>query len=165
MNYVITGPESTGKTTLSQLLAKHFGLTFTTEYAREFLERLGRNYVYSDLLTIAKEQFRRQEEAKKTGNENCFDTDLLTIKIWSEVKFGQCDPWIHNHLLANKDFLYVLCYPDFPWQPDPLRENPENQLELFELYKAQIEKLNLTYIVVKGSLRERLEAVTSLYTQ
>ena len=31
------------------------------------------------------------------------DTDLITIKIWSEYKFGNCDTWILDKIEEQKN--------------------------------------------------------------
>ena len=36
---VLFGPESTGKTTLSKQLARHYNTVWTPEYAREYLQK------------------------------------------------------------------------------------------------------------------------------
>ena len=51
---VVTGPESTGKSTLCEQLAKKYNTTWVPEYAREYLLKLGRPYTYDDLLIIAR---------------------------------------------------------------------------------------------------------------
>lgn len=52
----IIGPESTGKSTLSEQLARHYHTEWCPEYAREYLLKHGKKYSYDDLLVIAKEQ-------------------------------------------------------------------------------------------------------------
>ena len=54
---ILTGPESSGKTTLCKALSQHFHLPFSKEYAREYLDGLNRDYNQDDLLKIAKGQF------------------------------------------------------------------------------------------------------------
>ena len=54
---VFTGPECSGKTTLSKEIAKHFNLVWVQEYARQYLENLERSYNYYDLKKIAQGQF------------------------------------------------------------------------------------------------------------
>jgi len=56
--YVITivGPESSGKTTLARELADRYGCPWVPEYAREYLDGLGRDYQEEDLVLIAKGQ-------------------------------------------------------------------------------------------------------------
>ncbi len=161
MNYVFTGPESSGKTTLAKLLTEKRGGVYIPEFAREYLADLGREYTQNDLLEIAKGQYKLQQEAKKQSDKViCFDTDLLTIKIWSEVKYGNCDEWILDRLYSNQDAFYILCKPDFPWEYDELRENPNDRNELFELYKNELEALNFPYVISTGTLEERIEALT-----
>src|SRR5215467_10584886 len=59
---VAIGPESTGKSTLCEQLAKHYNTLWCPEYAREYLTIHGMNYTYDDLLTIAKGQIELEEE-------------------------------------------------------------------------------------------------------
>jgi nicotinamide riboside kinase len=50
------GPESSGKTTLARQLSSNFGCSWVPEYAREYLEGLGRGYDEDDLKLIADRQ-------------------------------------------------------------------------------------------------------------
>jgi nicotinamide riboside kinase len=52
----IVGPESSGKTTLARQLAMQFGCPWVPEYAREYLEGIGRPYQESDLAIMAERQ-------------------------------------------------------------------------------------------------------------
>ena len=54
----------------------------------------------------------------------------------------------------------MLCTPDMPWEPDPLRENPNSRAELFELYKTNLNKYNKNFIVVNGPHEKRLKKTT-----
>lgn len=53
----IVGAESSGKTTLAQLLSSYFNCTWIPEYARDYLEGLGKDYTEEDLDIIAKRQW------------------------------------------------------------------------------------------------------------
>jgi nicotinamide riboside kinase len=53
--------------------------------------------------------------------------------------------------------LYLLCYPDLKWQPDPLRENPENREYLFGQFVKELDLHNFNYRIVKGRGDERLK--------
>jgi nicotinamide riboside kinase len=143
---IVTGPESSGKTTLCKSLSKHFNLPFSKEYAREYLDALNRDYNQEDLLKIAKGQLKSEQ------NTQLLDTDLITIKIWSKYKYGSCDKWILEQIEKQKseNRFYLLCKPDIPWKADPLRENPNDREELFEIYKKELESLAQNYFIVEG---------------
>ena len=153
LKVIVIGPESSGKTTLCKALSKHFNLPFSKEYAREYLEKLNRNYNQDDLLKIAKGQLKSEQ------NTQLLDTDLITIKIWSEYKYGSCDNWILDQIEKQKTEkrIYLLCKPDIPWEADPLRENPNDREELFEIYKKEIESLEHDYFIVDAE--NRLEKI------
>jgi len=146
---IVTGPESSGKTTLCKNLSEHFKIPFAKEYARIFLDELDRNYTQSDLLKIAGGQLQSEL------NYQLLDTDLITIKIWSNYKYGSWDKWIIEQIERQKSEkrFYLLCTPDIPWQADKQRESPKDREKLFEIYKTELEKLGHDYFVVEGKGR------------
>ena len=82
---------------------------------------------------------------------------MFVIKIWSEFKYGHCDPWILQQLSMNQASYYLLTYYDVPYEEDPLRESPENRPELFDLYERALKEYGVAYEVVQGSFQKRLE--------
>ena len=154
---VFTGPESTGKTTLANQSGKHFNAPVVEEFARKHIENLGRPYRFDDLFTIAKGQLEleRKMQSMQPPILIC-DTDLLVLKVWSEWKYGKVHPYIVNSLRSNLPNLYLLCKPDSPWQADPIRENPFQREELYEKYKIEIERLNVTLAEISGTGNARL---------
>lgn len=160
----IIGPESTGKSELSEALALHYKTVWVKEYAREYLDTLGRDYVYNDLLKIAKGQMLIEDETAQhaqTRNpkpEIIFcDTNLIVIKIWSEFKYGKCDDWIVNEIKSRKYFLYLLTDIDLPWQPDPLREHPHKRKELLGIYVNELKNQQVDFEIVSGVGEARLK--------
>lgn len=158
----ITGPESSGKTWLSKRLADYYKAHFVEEYSREYLAVHGADYVMEDVVNIAKGQLESENRvAEKCENVLFCDTDMLVTKIWCEVVYGSCPEWIENKFNDHVYDLYLLCYPDIPWEDDPLRENPNDRDVLFELYQSALIKKGLPFKVVKGLGDERLKnAVT-----
>src|ERR687889_372916 len=93
---VILGPESTGKSTLCQQLAKHYDTTWVPEYAREHLLKHGMSYTYDDLLSIARRQLAQEDEMAAAAPRGLIfvDTDMYVMKVWCEFVFGKCHQWI-----------------------------------------------------------------------
>jgi len=149
LKIITTGPESSGKTTLCKALSKHFNITFAKEFARFYINKLEREYTQNDLLSIAKGQLESEL------NSQLLDTDLITIKIWSEYKYGSCDKWILTQIekLKSEKRFYLLCKPDIPWQADKQRENPNDRQKLFEIYKQELDNLGHDYFIVERENR------------
>lgn len=166
---VITGPESSGKTTLAAQLSAHWNSPCVAEVARSYLaDKI--SYQQTDLLKIAQKQYEKELAtlSKKPSRIVC-DTDLLVIMIWSEVKYGGCDPWIYETFekslsehSTNRN--YFLCDPSIVWQPDPLRENPHNRNELFELYRQKLVDYKLNFEVITGDQEQRLAQVIQTHS-
>ncbi|MEL0454992.1 ATP-binding protein [Flavobacteriaceae bacterium SZ-1-7] len=160
---VLFGPESTGKTTLSRQLARHYNSVWVPEYAREYLQNKWNNERKTcepeDLLPIAIGQMKFENElAKKTDTILICDTDLLETKVYSEAFYGgNCDPMLKKYALENTYDLYFLTYIDSPWEADDLRDRPEQRMEMFKAFEDELIKYNRPFILLKGSKKERLE--------
>lgn len=157
---VITGPECSGKSTLSQALAGSLGVQWVPEMARPYLDALGRPYGEADLLRIAELQLGTEEErvaVQPNAPLLICDTDLITIRIWGEEKFGRSDPWIVEQTEERPYALWLLCKPDIPWVFDPQRENPHDRDRLFAVYRQTLEALGKPFAVICGEGAERLE--------
>jgi NadR type nicotinamide-nucleotide adenylyltransferase len=165
------GPESSGKSTLSQKLSEHYSVPNIPEFAREYLQALWDNEKLicrpKDLLPIAAGQMKIENEAAKNEAKLLFcDTDLLTTKVYSEAYYdGWCPPLLEKYALRNKYDLYLLTYIDTPWQADDLRDRPERREEMFQHFQNALEDNNRPYIVLKGSVEERMAQATKAINQ
>lgn len=158
LKVAITGPESTGKSTLSQQLAAHYNTVWVPEYARTYIETLDRAYTLQDLEQIAKGQLALEARIKEEANRILFaDTDLLVIKIWSEHAFGKCPDWVLQKLKQQDYNLYLLMGVDLPWEPDPQREHPHLRQYFYDWYKRELEALQVPYLEISGQHETRLE--------
>ena len=160
----IVGPECTGKTELSQYLARHFITSWVPEYARAFLNKLSRPYEPSDLAKIAHGQLRMEDEwlQDAKGVLIC-DTNLIVIKVWSEEKFGECDAEILK-LMANRQYdLLLLTNIDVPWENDPQREHPAKREYFWNIYQKEAANSGIRTVEITGSREERQTiAVTAI---
>lgn len=160
---VLFGPESTGKTTLSEQLARHYHTVWVPEYARAYLQDKWNNERKTcephDLLPIAEGQMRLENElTKKASGILICDTDLLETKVYSEAYYvGHCDPILEKYALENHYDLYILTDIDIPWEEDDLRDKPNQREEMFTYFKNTLEKYHRNYILVQGGKKERLK--------
>ena len=170
---VILGPESTGKSTLSKMLAEHYQTLYCAEYAREYLMTNGKEYTYDDLLSIAKGQVAAEDayplqvqklEAQNKGISDhqsilFVDTDMYVMKVWCEFVFGKCHPYILEQLVTRKYDLYLLCNIDLPWEQDELREYPdlETREKLYGIYKKLLVDQAVPWVEISGNYSQRLE--------
>lgn len=161
---IISGPESSGKTTLCNQLSVHFKKPFIKEFSREYLNKINRKYAQEDLLKIAKNQYKIEYQI----NEKLIfiDTDLITIKIWSQYKYGDCHKWILSKIKEQREEnrFYILCFPDIAWEFDIQRENKDNRQDLFNIYKEELDKKGYNYMIIKGSRRaeKAIKEISSL---
>ena len=137
---VLTGPESSGKSTLGKALAKRFHAPVVGEYVREFIEEEQRDTCCADISTIAREQWQRELEARlKRPPLLLLDTHLLSNKLWSEVLFNTSPPWLEAALQEQHYDLVGLLSPDgLPWQADGQRCQPE--LSERQYFHQQLER-------------------------
>lgn len=160
---VLYGPESTGKTTLTQQLARHYQTVCVPEFMRGFLEKKWEKQrkliSKDDLVPIAKGQLALEKKAAgKVENLLLCDTDLLELKVYSEYYYnGFCPEFIKNEATKNNSGIYLLTYIDVPWEPDMLRDRPNNRAEMFCIFEAELKKQGFLYEILKGNENERFE--------
>ena len=161
---LILGPESTGKSTLAEDLATHFGEPWVPEFAREYLDKINRPYQYEDLLEIGKGQVKAEDQLAESAKKSLFvDTDLRVIHIWSEHRFGKTDPWVSDQIKERKYDLILLTDTDLPWTPDPLREYPELEMRqyFFDKYLQLAQESGFPFLVVSGDQETRLKTAVA----
>ena len=156
---VITGPESSGKTTLAESLSEKINSKIVYEYAVEYLVKTNGNYEFRDLLKIAKGQVLKEALAVSYNKIDFLlcDTDLITIKIWSKVKYNRVSRKLLQIIKDRHYHHYLLCSPDIPWTYAQFRENPNDREELFELYVKELKKYNKKYTIISGSKDNRIK--------
>lgn len=159
----ITGPESTGKTRLAEALADLKKGIYIPEFAREYLETNGPEYVPDDLDIITRGHAASIEAV--AGDLIVVDTDFVVLKVWSEYKFEKASALINRKVSENWFDLHILCAPDIPWEEDVLRENPLDRDILFERYVEVLEKYKKEYLIVEGPHEKRLKKASAAVEQ
>ena len=155
---IITGPESTGKSTLVKALAAHFQTNWVPEYARAYLDKLKQPYNRHDLLNIVEGQLRLESSIEKKSKGLLFyDTSLIVLKVWYEHKYGKIPPLLSENLKHFTADLFLLPNIDLPWKFDPQREHPHRRKYFFDIYKKELKKLQANYIIISGTGEKRLK--------
>lgn len=163
----ITGPESSGKSTLAEAIGRHAGAPVVAETARFDPEIIATNglgnpdairrlWLQQQQWAVAAREFARRASASVA----VLDTWALELETWLDLRFNESleispDAW------ALPD-LYLLCPPTESWTPDPLRSAPdfaERQM-IHSRYRERLTELGLPFVDVprngEGARMERL---------
>ena len=164
------GPESTGKTTLSQTMATLHHTEWVREYMRLYLQEKWDKQravcTWEDLLPIAKGQVHLENEALSKAKQYLFcDTCLLELVIYSYIYYGKCDPVIERQALNHKYEHIFLTYIDTPWVADDLRDKPHEREEVFAFFKDFLEKKSIPFHLLKGNIDDRVEQINQKLTR
>lgn len=163
---VLFGPESSGKTTLSQRLARYYNTVWVPEFARDYLQQKWNNKRKTcekeDFIPIAIGQMALENKlAEKADKILICDTDLLETKVYSEEFYdGFVDEILERAAIENSYDLYLLTYIDTPWEKDDLRDRPEQRLEMFTAFENALIQNKRPYILLKGDKKTRLFTAT-----
>ena len=153
----VTGPESTGKSSIVKQLADYYGCSYVPEYAREYLSLLNRPYTALDVETIARKQMELEDSISSNSRIIFYDTDLLVCRIWMEVVFGACPDWLIAESRKQRYSHTLLMNIDLPWDPDPLREHPHLREELFKRYRTALIEDKRPFTIISGMNENRFE--------
>ena len=164
---VLTGSESTGKTTLAAELARHYDAALVPEFVRAFAEAKGGLIEFSDHGPIARGQMALEDAAIARGNRLVVqDTDLLSTVVYCEHYFGKCPAWIAEAARERAPDLYLLCEIDVPWVADGVRDRGHMREQMQLLFRAAVYQSGAPVAVITGDRRERFaraaEAIDAL---
>lgn len=168
----VFGTESTGKTSLAQRLAAHFGEPWAPEFVREYWDAQEGKIGPADLDAIARGQMANEEAAAARARRCVFsDTELISCVLWNDLLFpGACPPWVRTQAdrRARNYALYLLCDTDVPFAPDPQRCFPDTAARERSrtLWREALVARGLPFVEIRGMWPERertaIEAVERL---
>lgn len=167
---VVTGSESTGKTTLARELADHFGVLWVPEQARAYAERTHRALGADDVSPIASAQIAAEDaalvEAQRRGDRMIvLDTDLVSTVVYARHYYRACPQWIEAEARARRADLYLITATDLPWVPDGVRDRPLHREELDREFRNVIAEFQLKSCTVRGLEAARLAEAISCIQQ
>ena len=151
------GPESVGKSMLTQALADHFGAQAVAEYGRDYCEIHGTDLTMADLVEIGRVQTDLIAQAADRA-ERCViaDTDALMTAVWADMMLGARDPWFGRW--DEPADLYLLLDIDLPFSRDDLRiyGGDEERQRFFDLCRAELVARGVRWRLVSGLGEARL---------
>lgn len=164
---VFMGAESTGKTTLTEAIAKAMNMPFVAEYGREHYEQKGGVLELEDYVYIARHHRELEDTARlrmlgadKSGYLFS-DTNALTTLFFSY--YYHQGGLSELHQLANecKDRYHhiFVCADDIPFEQDGWRDNEVWRGRMQGLVLHDLDSRGIDYTVVWGSLENRIEQV------
>lgn len=153
----VVGPESTGKSTIAEQLARHYETVCVPEYAREYCRHLNREYTLQDEMNMFYGQLALERSLVPLAQNNLLicDTMFLTIKVWCDHLFGYTPDAVLTELQATHYDLYLLMDIDLPWEDDPMRDFPQLREHFMQVWHNELEAIGANYVVVSGLGKDR----------
>lgn len=157
LRIAIVGPESTGKSTISEQLANHYQTVWVPEFARNYCAKLTAPCTWEDEINMFRGQLELEAELALKANKILIcDTTIITVKIWSDHIFGSSPQEVLDKLPHHPYDLYLLMDIDLPWEEDPLRDFPDLREHFLGVWHAELKSLNANYTLISGSDQSRL---------
>lgn len=158
---VLTGSESTGKSSLAWRIAKQFDADYVPEFVRGYAEKKGGVLSFADHGPIARGQIAIEDEHIATGKPLLIqDTDLLSTVLYCDHYFGQCPRWIVDAANERKPDLYLLCDIDIPWIADGVRDRGHLREEMQKLFRDAVLRSRVPFALVTGEGDARFSCAT-----
>jgi NadR type nicotinamide-nucleotide adenylyltransferase len=160
LRVVLTGSESTGKSSIAHDLAARYGAELTPESSREYA--LARHNVLGpdDVEPIARGQVAVEDEhvAAATARRTRLviqDTDLLSTAVYAAHYYGACPPWVGETARARAPDLYLLLDIDVPWVADGVRDRGHAREELQRAFREAVAASGAPYVLISGDWTSR----------
>lgn len=154
----IVGPESSGKSTITQGLAKHFNCLWVPEYSRHYCANMEADCTIQDEINIFYGQIALEDSILSVANTELIfcDTTFLTVKVWSEHQFNHCPPVVQEEISKRQYDFYLLLKNDLPWEDDPLRNFKGMGDYFLNVWRKELQEINADFVEI-GGLDNRLE--------
>lgn len=159
----VVGPESTGKSTMSEYLAQHYRTVWVPEYARDYCAALTEPPTWQDEINMFYGQLALEKEyLPKAKKLLICDTTFITVKIWSDYTFGRSPQEVLDELPKHPYDLYLLLSIDLPWEEDPLRDFPHMRDHFMEVWYKELNALNANYVLILGTGQDRYDSAVAV---
>jgi NadR type nicotinamide-nucleotide adenylyltransferase len=163
----VVGAESTGTTTLSKDLAKHYGTVWVPEYGRVYSE--GKQFGGTDaawrseeFVSIARAQAALEDTLAEASNGLVIcDTDPFATSIWHERYMGTRSSEVEELAAKRQYNLYIVTGDEIPFVQDGLRDGEHIRNDMHRRFIERLTEAGRPFIVVSGTKEERLQAAVT----
>lgn len=164
---VFLGAMSTGKSTLTEALAKKFNTTFAPEYGREYWEKhqIDRRIGFEDFNLIADGHIAYEDQAILEANRYFFvDTNAITTAMYCMDYHQHLPKHLERIALENAQRydLFFLCEDDIPYDDTWDRSGPQKRAVFHQQIIADLKKRKIPYIPLTGTVEQRIEKVEAV---
>lgn len=161
---VFVGAMSTGKSTLTEALAKKYQTTFAAEYGREYWtqHQVDRRIAFEAFDEIAIGHLEREEIALLQANHYLFvDTNAITTYMYAKDYHSKAPELLTQMALENAQRydLFFLCDVDIPYDDTWDRSGDQKRQVFQKQIIADLHERRIPYITLRGTLSERMEQV------
>lgn len=167
---VFMGAESTGKSTLTEAVAKEFNMPFVTEYGREHYEKKGSVLELDDYVHIAKKHRELEDTARLRmlgANKSGYlfiDTNAITTLFFSYYYNQGGLPELRQLAddCKNRYPHVFVCADDIPFTQDGWRDNEVWRSRMQGIVLHDLDFRGIDYTVVSGVLEQRIAQVKTV---
>ncbi len=161
---VFVGAMSTGKSTITEALAKKYNTTFASEYGRDYWteHQVDRRITFEAFDEITIGHIAREEIALKSANKYLFcDTNAITTYMYALDYHGKVPDFLNKTALENphRYDLFFLCDDDIPYDDTWDRSGDQKRKVFHKQIISDLKMRRIPYIILKGSLEERVAKV------
>ena len=161
---VFSGPESSGKSHLSQWLAASLPRAICLpEYTRVYCAAHGVDTDLHDVQRIAAGQWaQEQAAAQQPVDWLVLDTSLLSNILWSDYLFGKVPPQLWTWWAQTADDVHFVCSPEgLAWQADDQRCRAElsQRMAFFQASCHHLRAAKRPFVVLSGDMRQRQQQI------
>ncbi|MFJ7405015.1 MULTISPECIES: AAA family ATPase [unclassified Lysinibacillus] len=161
---VFVGAMSTGKSTITEELARRYGTTFASEYGRDYWteHQVDRRINLEAFDEIAVGHIEREEQALLAANRYLFvDTNAITTYMFALDYHGRAPELLTRIAFENAQRydLFFLCDDDIPYDDTWDRSGDQKRQVFHKQIIADLKERRIPYITLRGSLEERIHKV------
>ncbi len=160
----VLGAESTGTTTLSMALAKHYKAAWVPEFGRTYTEALQfqkTDWGHEEFLHIAREQQRMEDDlARRSDGLLICDTNAFATQLWEERYTGSISEELLDFGCRPPD-LYILTDVNIPFEQDGIRDGEHIRHAMHQRFVEALEAQDIPYVIVTGTRKQRLIKATT----